>query len=315
MGASQSSAEVFVNMCIDAAVSSVHNAVSEACPAATQEQSIEIDNCKIVRIPGGIDQYQTQRMNMSSISKLLADDTLEEDVSASIKAAVESEADAAIGWASSHTDTVVDITKKITTSVMTDCRALSNSIASQVQRVAITGCDETDIAFIHQTQMDDIVAKAFSKSSTTSKLKQTLIDEVDAEGLSKAKGWDVTFMVIAIAVVICIFVFGGFDMVAANVMKPSGLFMLSIPFLAWGVWDLIKSVTQNNPDQWDTDKDAKRKKDRKRRDTTRGTWISCIFGIAALISGYIFVSGNQSKKKQPQTVIVQGGAPVPVIAQ
>ena len=292
MGASQSSAEIFIDQCLSASISVANSAVSSASPTATSEELIEINNCRIINIPGGITQKQMQRMDINSAVEHLTKPDLGSDITAKIKSAIDSSAEAGFGWADSHAKTVEDITARISETVVNECKALSNSITAQVQEVSITGCEEANIAFIHQEQIDDIVAKSFAKSKDMSTLRASLIDEVDAQGISKAKGFNPTWLVLGIVIIVVIFAFGGFDAIALSVTKPSFLFIIGALATCWGLFDLYKGVATNTPKTGDTPDVVEKKKARQKRDLTRGGVIAGVAGIVTVISGLVFFKGR-----------------------
>ena len=295
MGGAQSSAESVVNQIFDAAFSITDTAIGSASPQATDEQVVEISDCDIIHIPGGIDMKQMARMNMSSVASNLSKPDMDIDIESSIKQALESSAEAGLGWAESHVEFVDNLSMRVAAAVVTEAKSLADGLVSQVQKVAITGCKELDIAFIKMEQIDDIKAKAFSKNESTTHLKAQLVQELDQQGISKAKGFDPTWIILAIVAVIVIFIFGGFDVVAMNVVKPSVWFLVSLAVAAWGVWDLVKGFTHNEilPD----DKpDVVEKKERWHAKDKKWGWIFAgVGGVAALLTGFIFMRSTRKK--------------------
>jgi hypothetical protein len=293
MGAAESSAESVVNQCFSEAFLVTDAAIGKASPAATQEERIEIDNCEI-RIPGGIVMTQMARMDMAATATNLSNIGIDADIQNKVTQLLKSEAVTGIGWADSHAQFISDVALKIAMTISTEAKALAEGLVAQVQVVSITNCKGlADIAFIRMEQLEDIKATAFSKNTSTTALKAELINEMDNQGISKAKGFDPTWIIIAIVIVIVIMVFGGFDIIASNVLKPSVWFMISIAVAAWGIWDLVKGFTHNTILPNDTPEIVEKKKGWHSSDKKWG-WILCgVGGIAALITGFIFVKNSK----------------------
>jgi len=295
MGSAQSNAESVVNMLFSIAFEVTDKAIGDASPVATQEQIIDITGnpgC-VINIPGGITMKQKARMDLASAVENLSDTKMDEKIQNKLIDKMKSEAVGGLGWVDSHMSFVTDITGRISATVTSEARALASGLSSQVQKLSIMCAGEMNIAFIDFEQIDDITAAAFSKNTSTTDLKAELINELDQEGISKAKGFDPTLLIIAIVIVIVIFVFGGFDVIAANVLKPSVWFIVSLAVTAWGIWDLVKGYTHNVISDGDTEDMKKKKEGWHKRDKKWGWTFAGIGGVAALITGFIFIKNSK----------------------
>lgn len=295
MGAAQSQAESVVNMCFSEAFSVTDKAIGDASPAVTQEQVFEIiaqPGCTI-RIPGGITMKQMARMDIASAAKNLSDTQMDQTIQSKIIEKLKSETIGGIGWVDSHTSFITDVSARIAATVSSEAKALADGLSSQVQKISITCASEVDIAFVQMEQIDDIKASAFSDNQSTADLKAELINEFDAEGISKAKGFDPTLIIIAIVIVIVIAVFGGFDVIAVNILKPSVWFLVSLAVAGWGIWDLVKGYTHNAIGPNDTQEVIDRKKRWHAKDKRWGWIFTGVGGVAAVITGFIFIRNTK----------------------
>lgn len=300
MGASSSKAEVYINTCINAGISVVNKTVASAETRVFSSADINVEHCDYVDI-SHLDFSQTVQLNMEAAAKALNNTGIENDIREKIKAAAESGAEAAIGFADSTGKIVEDITNTLTEAISNECSGIASGLADLIVSVHVTYCSEAHISYLTTTQRANMISKAFSSSDNLNKAKQSLVEEVEAASKSKAKGWDITWIVLGIVAVIFLVVFGGFDVVAKSLLSVSFWFLLGLAATCFGGWMCISTFILKWPSSIPKATDSKEVIDKKAaRNKSVLKWGEIVLGVGSIVSiitGFIFVKQHSSTKK------------------
>lgn len=293
MGAATSKAETLVNSCINVAVEIVTDDLTTANANTVQNQSIICSHCGICDIHD-IDWSVDQMVDLSAIQNVFTDGSMQADIQQKIQAWAESSAEAGILYADSKSQVIENIALQLSMAITSIAKSITEASMTQDQSIVVEHCEEAHIYLIHWKASMKNIQTSIQKSEHLADVKATLVQDVEAHSESEAKGFDPTLLVVAIVIVIVIFVFGGFDIIAANILKPSVWFLISLLITAFGGWKLLSGYTHNPIYPGDTDAQKKKKEGWHRKDKKMGFILTGVGLIASVLTSFIFIT---SKKK------------------
>lgn len=305
MGAASSKSEVYINSVIQAGVSAVNTTLSKAETRVTSAVEINFDHCEHVDI-SHLDFKQAVKMDLQSAASSLTSNELNQDVRDKVQAAAEAGAEAAIGFANADSKIIEDIVNKVTVAITNECSSISSGLANLLVSIHATYCGDAHLSYVNVNQRVEAIAKAISKSENMNAVKQDLIAEVEAIAKSKAKGWNISWIIMAVVALVFVFMFGGLEIVAKSVLSVSFWFLLGLAATGFGGYMCISSFTGTWPSKKidkskETPEDVKKKQDRNKSVLEWGSIITGIGAVVSLATGFVFTKQHAPKKVITQT--------------
>lgn len=294
MGASKSKARTYVNDCVKAAVDVVNTTVSELKVPVTSIQEISVKNCHGVNFEH-IEMGQVAKIDLKQMTTALDDVKTQNAIDEAIKNKATSTAQAAIGYASSDSELVTSVYTELSTSIKNAVRAISESPVQMVQNISCEDSSDINYRYLTFTQMTDLISQQITSHQSVTDSVNSLVQKIDNENASTAKGFDPTAMVAMIAIVVLAFL-GFFALGGAGIVGKiltSKIFWLVVcgALSAVGGWALASALSGKFPGTED-DGSEKAKKRNKTVEAVGGGMAGG-FGIAALAIVYFgFIRKN-----------------------
>jgi hypothetical protein len=293
MGSSTSKASTFVESLIDIGMDVVNETISQSTARVTNINQFTIsDGCRAFGDKLIMENFSG--LNMSQLTSSQTMSQMAASITEKIIQRAKNTAQAAVGLAYAETNSVGRSCTKISVAVRNSTQAYLNSDTFQSNILTCDGKGAlVGYKIVEMRNTVKTIQKAVTKSVDVTEAKMECVKDIESETETTAKGWDITWIILAIVVVIVIFIFGGFDVIAINVLKPSVWFLLSLGLAAWGIWDLIKGFSHNAILPNDTPQTVAKKEGWHAKDKRWGWIFTGVGGIAALITGFIFVRGTK----------------------
>jgi hypothetical protein len=293
MGATTSKASSVVDSVINAGMSVMKTTASNSVTPVTNINQIHIKGCKGVVIDN-VSMKNWAKVDVESFTKAISSVDLQMDIENIMKSTAKSEAKGGLGYTESEAAAFSDSITDLTMAVKEATTSFAEASTSNINDITCEDSQDITLRNINMENFTSMMVKQVTESASVTKARQSLIQQIVQDAKSKATGWDITGILIAIIVIIAFVLFGGLGLIAKTLTSISFWMLASGAITGLSVYGLISSWIGTWPSQKiDVDKDSE---DVIVKKTKRNKTIRTISGIALPIAtvatigfGYAFV--------------------------
>lgn len=312
MGVTQSKSKAIVQSVVNAGVEVMKRTMSETVTPVTSINQIDLSNCHNMVITN-IKQRNYVSVDVSSMVSALSDTEIAQDIAKAMKAQAESETVGGLGWSTSKAESIMSTVTNLSTAVTEEVSNVASASVAQINSVGNCGTEGGNMVIdgVDQENIAEVSVKMVTESKSVTTAMQKLQEELEALGVSKAKGWDPTMMVFLIVAVVIFFLFGGVGFVAKTLVSVSFWMLACGVATCFFIYMVISSYTgtwpgKKPPTDWPmtTDEEIAAKREEEKRVSDRnstirkwGAILASISGVATVGFGYAFV-----KQSGPKTI-------------
>ena len=229
MGASQSKSEAIVNSLVDAGISVVKNTMSKTSTPITNINELDLTGCDGIVIDGLI-MKNYAHVDVQSMIAAVSSTDVEQNIAKVMEAKAKSDSIAGLGLSSAQSKAVINSVTTLSAALSESISNMADASLTQMNRVSCGGAKNAIIKKVDMENKTEVFLKQVTESESVTSAKQKVKEELEAAGVSKAKGLDPTAMfamgMIALVVVVAFFVFGGIGF-AAQTLLSSSFWMLA----------------------------------------------------------------------------------------
>lgn len=236
-----SKAEVFVDNVIKAGVSVVNETVQSNRGYIDQSIIFDFHSCSGAKF-GEIDLKQDATLDIQGILKVFSSTDIDGRVESAMKGQATAEALGGMGVQNSTSEVVMNQLTDLSRAIVNNIKAINDQSIVQTQKYSCSGPSgglEIRAFDVHQTAT--VIARQVTQANNVTKIKQEIVDTIDADATAKTKGWDPTFVVLAIVAAVCVFTFGGIGFAGKTITSPKFLVLVSAVATFFGIYVLLSS--------------------------------------------------------------------------
>lgn len=261
MGNSTSKSSATVTSIVNAGISVIKTTVSNTAVGVTNINEVNIDCPNMVIEDLTMKNYVS--IDINSVVKALSSSELKQDIEKAMQAQAQSLAVGGLGFTSSKAESIVSSVTNLSTAITEAISNSSDTIVGNINRLNIC------VKLLKRAEIGnvvEVVIKQITESDSVTKAEQKLKEQLEALGVSKAKGLDPTAMfalgMVAIVLVTAFLLFGGIGFVAKTMLSSafwmlacgvlSGFLTYSLTSTFIGLWPskkLLKTPTEETAEQ------------------------------------------------------------------